>query len=115
MEIRSYIMLQSSEIQQRFSTIQQSIQQATQACQSSSNVPTNIQDCIQQLGSESSSAQQVLQSQDQQQIVQCIDKLEQLGDRARDACQQAQNVNGQLKQAVMQVHSELSNLKHQLH
>jgi hypothetical protein len=56
-----------------------------------------------------------MQSQDQQQIVQCIDNLEQLGDRARDACQQAQNVNGQLRQAVMQVHSELSNLKHQLH
>jgi chromosome segregation ATPase len=108
-------MLQANEIQQRFSTIQQSIQQASQACQSSSNVPSNLQDCIQQLDSQSSDAQQVMQSQDQQQIMQCIDQLEQLGDRARDACQQSQNVDGQLKQAVMQTHSQLSDLKRQMH
>jgi chromosome segregation ATPase len=108
-------MLQANEIQQRFNHIQQSIQQATQACQSSSNVPSDLQNCIQQLDSESNSAQQVMQSQDQQQIIQCVDKLEQLGDRARDACQQSQSVDGQLKQAVMQAHDELSDLKRQLH
>jgi hypothetical protein len=56
-----------------------------------------------------------MQSQDQQQIIQCVDQLEQLGDRARDACQQSQSVDGQLKQAVMQAHDELSDLKRQLH
>ncbi|MGZ3157963.1 MAG: hypothetical protein ACXU7H_02665 [Burkholderiaceae bacterium] len=108
-------MLQANEIQQRFRNIQQSIQQASQACQSSSNVPSDLKDSIQQLDSQSNKAQQVLQSQDQQQIIQCIDNLEQLGDRARDACQQSQNVDGQLKQAVMQAHDELSDLKRQLH
>lgn len=108
-------MLQSNEIQQRFSHIQQTIQQASQACQSSSNVPSDLQSCIKQLDSESNNAQQVMQSQDEQQIIQCVDNLEQLGDRARDACQQSQNVNGQLRQAVMQAHSELSDLKRQLH
>jgi hypothetical protein len=108
-------MLQANEIQQRFNHIQQTIQQASQACRSSSNVPSDLQSCIQQLDSQSSSAQQTMQSQDQQQIIQCVDKLEQLGDRARDACQQSQNVDGQLKQAVMQAHDELSDLKRQLH
>ncbi|HEY8102421.1 MAG TPA: hypothetical protein VIF82_16905 [Burkholderiaceae bacterium] len=108
-------MLQANEIQQRFNHIQQSIQQASQACQSSSNVPSDLKDCIQQLDSQSSSAQQVMQSQDENQIRQCVDDLEQLGDRARDACQQSQNVDGQLKQAVMQAHDELSDLKRQLH
>jgi hypothetical protein len=108
-------MLQANEIQQRFSTIQQCIQQASQACQSSSNVPEDLKQAIQQLDSESNSAQQTLQSQDEQQIMQCVDNLEQLGDRARDACQQSQNVDGQLKQAVMQAHDELSDLKRQLH
>ncbi|MGZ5885251.1 MAG: hypothetical protein ACXWJE_12895 [Burkholderiaceae bacterium] len=108
-------MLQANEIQQRFRNIQQSIQQASQACQSSANVPSDLKDSIQQLDSQSNKAQQVLQSQDQQQIIQCIDNLEQLGDRARDACQQSQNVDGQLKQAVMQAHDELSDLKRQLH
>ncbi|MGZ3237607.1 MAG: hypothetical protein ACXU8A_09560 [Burkholderiaceae bacterium] len=108
-------MLQANEIQQRFSHIQQSIQQASQACQSGSNVPDDLKQCIQQLDSESNSAKQAMQSQDQQQIIQCIDNLEQLGDRARDACQQSQNVDGQLKQAVMQAHDELSDFKRQLH
>jgi chromosome segregation ATPase len=108
-------MLQANEIQQRFSNIQQSIQQASQACRSGSNVPEDLKQCIQQLDNESSNAQQVMQSQDQQQILQCVDNLEQLGDRARDACQQSQNVDGQLKQAVMQAHDELSDLKRQMH
>lgn len=108
-------MLQANEIQQRFNHIEQTIQQASQACQSSSNVPSDLKDCIQQLDSQSSSARQILQSQDENQIRQCVDSLEQLGDRARDACQQSQNIDGQLKQAVMQAHDELSDLKRQLH
>lgn len=108
-------MLQANEIQQRFRNIQQNIQQASQACQSSQNVPEDLKQAIQQLDSQSSSAQQTMQSQDQQQIRQCVEDLEELGDRARDACQNSQNVDGQLKQAVMQVHNSLSDLNRQLH
>jgi hypothetical protein len=108
-------MLQASEIEKRFSNIEQSIQQASQACQSASDVPEDLKQCIQQLDSQTSSARQVMQSQDEDQIRECVDNLEQLGDRARDACQQSQSVDGSLKQAVMQAHSSLSDLKRQLH
>jgi hypothetical protein len=71
---------------------------------------------VQQLDQKATQARQTIQqSQDQNQIVQCVDDLEQMGDRARDACEQAGNVDGELKTAVMQAHQELSNLKHQLH
>jgi hypothetical protein len=53
--------------------------------------------------------------QDEQRIVQCVDDLEQLGDRAMAACRRADSVDPQLKTAVQQAHAELSSLKHQLH
>jgi hypothetical protein len=57
----------------------------------------------------------MIQSQDENQIRQCVDELEQLGDRAKDACEQSNSVDGNLRNAVMQAHRELSELKHQLH
>lgn len=49
-------------------------------------------------------------------VIQCVDELEELGDQAKAACEKnGGNVDQQLKQAVMQAHEELRNLKHQLH
>ena len=56
-----------------------------------------------------------MQSQDENQVQRCIDELEQLGDRAKDACEQSGNIDSELRDAVMQAHRELSSLKHQLH
>ena len=55
------------------------------------------------------------QSQDEQRIVECVDSLEQLGDRAMQACRRAGSVDPDLRDAVQTAHSELSQLKHQLH
>lgn len=108
--------MQSSEIQQRFSQVEQTIHQASKACESASGVPMDLKDSIQQLEQKSQEAKSVMQqSSDENRIRQCIDDLEQLGDRARDACQQSGSTNEELKSAVMQAHSQLSDLKHQLH
>ena len=109
-------MMQASEIQQRFSKIEQTIHQASQACEHASGVPMEVKDSIQQLEHKSQQARTVMQQpENEDNVRQCIDDLEQLGDRARDACQQAGKVDDQLSSAVMQVHRELSDLKHQLH
>ena len=109
-------MLQSAEIQQRFNHIEQTIHEAAQACQSATAVPMELKDCIQQLDQRSEQARSILQqSQDEDLIRQCVDDLEKLGDRAKAACEQADNVDDELKTAVMQAHRELSDLKHQLH
>lgn len=112
---RIHVMMQTNEITQRFSQVENTIHQAAQRCQSASSVPTDLKDCIQQLDQKTTQARQTMQSQDQNRIRQCVDDLEQLGDRAKDACEHASNLDGELKNAVMQAHSELSNLKHQLH
>ncbi|WP_019140629.1 hypothetical protein [Noviherbaspirillum massiliense] len=108
-------MLSPNEVQQRFSHVENTIHQAAQACQSASGVPMDLKDCIQQLDQKTTQAKSMMQSQDENQIRQCVDDLEQLGDRAKDACERAGNVQNDLKTAVMQAHRELSDLKHQLH
>lgn len=109
-------MMQSNELQQRFSQVEKSIHQAAQRCQTAQAVPMDLKDCLQQLDQQAIRARNMMQSQDENQIRQCVDDLEQLGDRAKDACEQSSgNLDADLKNAIMQAHRELSDLKHQLH
>lgn len=110
-------MMQARELQQRFSQVENTIHQATQRCASSQSVPMDLKDCLQQLDQRATQARDMIQSQgDESQIRQCVDELEQLGDRAKDACEHSSgNLDGELRNAVMQAHRELSDLKHQLH
>ena len=108
--------MQANEIQQRFSQIENTIHDAAKRCASAQAVPMDLKDSLQQLDQKAIHARNILQSQDENQIRQCVDELEELGDRARDACEASTaNLDGDLKNAVMQAHRELSDLKHQLH
>jgi hypothetical protein len=109
------IMLQANEVQKRFDRIEQAIVQARQTCMADGNASPELKDCITKLDKESSKAKQVLQSQDEDKIRDCVDDLEMLGDEAKRACAQDTRANPQMKQAVTKVHQELSDLKHQLH
>jgi len=108
-------MMQTNEIQKRFSTIERSIEQVTQACRSQSNIPQDLKDCVQELDQQADQARQELLSQDEFRIRQCVDKLEQLSDRAERAVEGAGHVDERVRNAILQAHSELSSLKHQLH
>jgi phage shock protein A len=108
-------MLQMNEIQQRFTDARRAIDQASQACKTQQSLPQDLRDCLQQLDQRSSEAQQVMQSQDEDQIRQYVDELEQISDRAERAVQEAGSIDSEVRNAVDQAHRELSNLKHQLH
>ncbi|MDB5815408.1 MAG: hypothetical protein JWN23_2525 [Rhodocyclales bacterium] len=109
--------MQINEIRQRVTKVEQTIHRAAQACQQDSSVPQQLKQYVQQLDEQSSQGQQLMQgAQDESRIRQYIDNLEALGDRAKQACEQsAGKVNQELKNAVLQAHDELSNLKRQLH
>jgi len=108
--------MEQSEIQQRFTQAENAIHHAAEFCSKADDLPMDLKDCIQQMDQKTSQARQMIQSQDEDQIRQCVEDLEQLGDRAKDACEQASNrLDEDLKNAVMQAHRELSDLKHQLH
>jgi methyl-accepting chemotaxis protein len=111
------IMMQMNEIRQRFNQVDQTVHQAAQACERSDSLPMDLKDSLQRLEQQTEKAREVIaQAQDENQVRQCIDQLEDIGDEARDACERSgKAVDDSVKNAVMQAHRELSDLKHQLH
>lgn len=108
--------MQPSHVKEEFPKIEQYIDNAAQLCQTSSNVPDQLRNFLSELDKESDEAKAMLaQEQNEKRIVDCIDHLEQLGDRAMQACKQAGNVDTQVEQALRQAHDALSDLKHRLH
>jgi hypothetical protein len=108
-------MLQAAEIQKRFTHLTQTIDQASQACHADASLPQDLIQCVDQLDEQTASAETVMASNDQDRIRQVVDDLEELGDRAEQACERAANVDAKVKSAVSSVHAELSDLKKQLH
>jgi len=108
-------MLQASEIQKRFTHLEQTIEKASQACHADTTLPKELLDCIDQLDKQSGSAKKIMESKDENRMRQWIDDLEKVGDRAEQACQRATNLDAKVKSAVTSVHAELSDLKKQLH
>ncbi len=110
-------MMRIEEVRQRFNQIEQTIHEASQACErAGEGVPVDLKNSIQKLDQRSSQVREELQqAQDEEKVIRCVDELEELGDNAKTACEKGSNVDQQLKQAVLQAHEELSNLKHQLH
>lgn len=109
--------MQASQVKEQFPRIQHSIDQAAQLCQSSNQVPEDLRNCIAQLDQESGEANQVLtQETNDDKIIECVDRLEKLGDQAMQACKQAGNsVDQDVQSAVRQAHDAISDLKHRLH
>ena len=108
-------MLQQSEIQQRFSHLQQTIDEAQKECRTSSDTPSEIRDCIEKLARESHQAENVIQSKDQQRITEAVDNLEAMGDEAKRLTRTSPRMPAHLEAMVTRVHSELSDFKHHLH
>lgn len=108
-------MLQASEIQQRFNHLQQSVHEASRTCHADKGVPQDLMNWVDELDKECKSAKKIMSSSDTDRMRQCVDDLERIGDRAERACQQAGGLDGKIKSAVSTMHSELSDLKRQLH
>ncbi|WP_026045506.1 hypothetical protein [Burkholderia stagnalis] len=108
-------MLQASEMQQRFSHLQQTISDASRTCHSDKTAPRVLLDWVDELDRECKSARKIMASRDEERIRQWIDDLERIGDRAERACMQAGSVDAGVMNAVSSMHSELSDLKRILH
>ena len=109
--------MQPSQVKTYFGPVGQIIGKASQLCQTSSKVPEPIRDSLGELSRESEQAAQLLASEkNDNRIIECVDRLEKLGDRAMHACSQAGNtVDDQVRAAIKEAHDALSDLKHRLH
>jgi septation ring formation regulator EzrA len=108
-------MLQANEIQQRFTHLQQTLDEAQKACQTAQGAPAEVCNTIQKLVRESHQAESIIQSNDQSRIVEAVDKLEDLGDEVKRVSRSAPQIPAQLEAVCTRVHAELSDLKHKLH
>lgn len=108
--------MQASQLRERFSQVEQCVDNAAQMCEMSSDVPDNLRTCLSELEQESDHAIQVAeQGQGDEQIRQCVSKLEKIGDRAVQACTQGNYVDEQVQNAVKQARRAISTLKQQLY
>ncbi len=109
-------MLQASEIQRRFTHLQQTVSEASRTCHADAAIPKDLMNCVDELDKEcKSAARKMMSSKDEDRIRQWVDDLERIGDRAERACAQAGGLDDKVKDAVTSMHSELSDLKQQIH
>lgn len=106
--------VQREEIQQRLGFIDRTIYHAMRACSSDSNVSEELFNYVQQLGQRSSQAQQALHSEDANSIRQTVDDLARISYKAQKTIHPADDVNYDVKSAVILTHIELSALRTQL-
>lgn len=108
--------MQPSQVKEVFFSVKRSIDHAAQLCQITSDVPDSVRDHMSELDRESGQAAQILeQENNDNSIVQCVDRLGKLGERAWQACEQAGHIDKQVYGAVQQAHDAIATLKHRLH
>lgn len=108
-------MLQASEMQKRFTHLQQTVSEASRTCHAVATIPKDLMKWVDELDNECKSAKKVMSSRDEGRIRQWVDDLERIGDRAERACQQAGGLDARITNAISSMHSELSDLKSQVH
>jgi chromosome segregation ATPase len=108
--------MQVSEIRERFSQIEQSIDDAAQACRHTTTAPEELRSRVNELDREADQVRQLMASEnDENRLRECVDRLEEAGDRAMQACRTARNLDQQLQVSLSQAHYAISTLKQQLH
>lgn len=108
-------MTQMTLLERRFTNVRRAIDHMAEVCQSESDLPQDVRECVQQMTRRADQAEQIIQSHDETRIVECVDELEEISDRAERAVERAGYIDEEMRLAVMEAHNELSSLKHQLH
>lgn len=105
--------MNSQELKQRIDKIEECADEAERAVQAGS-APGDLRQCVEQLHQQAKQAKQA-GSADEASMRQQVMQMEQTADRAKQACSSAgTKIDQKTQQAVMQAHSEVSNLKKQL-
>ena len=109
--------MQQEQLKQRIERLEQSADQAKQACQKAGNVPEDLKQCVMALHEQASATKHATQGQESatpDSLRKDIVQLEETADRTMQACRNAGNVDPQLQQAVQRAHAEASSLKKEL-
>ncbi|MGZ3157949.1 MAG: hypothetical protein ACXU7D_00205 [Burkholderiaceae bacterium] len=103
------------QIKQRFNFIDRTLTHAILACQSDVNIPNELRDFIHQLDQRSCQAKEALQSNQLSLFRKNVNDLAQLSDHVQKSIPRPNNVNYEVKSAVIMAHLEITALKYQVH
>lgn len=106
--------VQHNEVQQRLNFIDRTICHAAQACHQDTNVPETLKNFVQQLNLQASQAKLALTSEDVTIIRQSVDDMTRLSYHAQSTIKPEDDVNYDVRSAVILAHLELSALQYQL-
>ena len=98
-------------LKKQIASVEQSVDEAKNALPNAGNVPQPLRDAITSLHDQARAAKKD-GTGNEDALRDTVMKLEQLADRAMQACRTAGNVDPKLQQAVQKAHDELSKLKH---
>ncbi|HZX32217.1 MAG TPA: hypothetical protein VFF03_12765 [Rhodocyclaceae bacterium] len=109
--------MQINEIKQRFGQFEHSVEDAVQLCQQDTHASQQLADAVRDLDREVHQAHDLVcgAQQESAEITSCIDRLEDMGDDVKRACQSASDLDRKTQDAMMSVHRQISDLKHQMH
>jgi predicted oxidoreductase (fatty acid repression mutant protein) len=108
-------MLQQNEIKQRFGRIERNIEEAVNTCQADTKLPQKLKDCVTQWKQHAAKAKSIFESQNNKEILLCVDDLEKIGERAEVALRDVVGDDSEIRNFVHHAHTELSDLRKKLH
>src|SRR5690349_23452002 len=100
--------MQIDQARESANRIEQCADDAVRALQGDDGAPAELRDSVSQMHQEARRVRDLArQSSDEQQLAGAVDRLEQLGDRAKQACMSAgDDVDAELRSAVVKAHDE---------
>lgn len=108
--------MDAEQVMERFSRIERYLDWAAMAGRSAQSVPPAIRECLQELEQRSDELKHlVAPAHDPAELAQWVDALKQLGDRAAEASEAAQDLDRDLRNAIEVAQNEIAHLRRQLH
>ena len=108
-------MLQENDIQHRLQFVVRAIGQAAQAASAERGLPHELRDSIQRLDKQADSVREMLHCIDEARMRKLIVEMETWAERAKRVCINIPSLSGQMKGAVNHMHSQIQELKRDMH
>ena len=103
-------------VKERLSFIEQCIDDAALACRETGFAPEELKAWVRELDRRSDELGFAIEHDaDNGRLLACLEMLEEIGDRAVEACRELRHIDPQLRTAVQTAHQEIATLRRQLH
>lgn len=108
--------MDAEQVMERFSRLEHYLHRATTASRSARSVPPAVHQCMQEFERRSDELRSVVSpSSDPAALMQWVDALKQLGDRAAEASEAAEDLDRELRNAIEVAQNEIAHLRRHLH